>query len=73
MYNPSTTLIKSWAQGSPKKSLAIVLDIDEPDYVLMYYFANNQMIWTLVNENSMKKYGCPYQILNSPKNPGKKI
>jgi len=68
LYNPSTSLIKSWAEGSPSKSLAIVLEIDEPDYILMYYFANNQTIWTLINENTLQKYGCPYTILNSIEN-----
>ena len=66
LYNPSTSLIKSWAEGSPRKSLAIVLEIDETnDYALLYYFANNQSIWTLINESSLSKYGCPYIILNS--------
>ena len=74
MYNPRTTLIKSWAEGSPRKSLAVVLEVDEAsDYALMYYFANNQTIWTLISERSMEKYGCPYRILNSPKNTRKKI
>lgn len=74
LYNPNTTLIKSWAEGSPRKSLAVVLEVDEQnDYALMYYFANNQAIWTLINENSMDKYGCPYTILNSPENPQGKI
>ena len=65
MYNPSTSLIKSWAEGSPCKSLAVVLELDEDkDYALLYYFANNMAIWTLINENSLQKYGCPYTILN---------
>jgi hypothetical protein len=54
--------------------LAVVLEVDEQnDYALMYYFANNLAIWTLINENSMAKYGCPYTILNSPENPQGKI
>ena len=74
LYNPNTTLIKSWAEGSPRKSLAVVLEIDEAsDYALLYYFANNQSIWTLINENAMAKYGCPYTILNSPENTQKNI
>jgi len=65
LYNPSTTLIKSWGEGAPKKSIAVVLQIDEPDYILLYCFANNRSIWTLISERSMDKYGCPYTILNS--------
>ena len=66
MYNPSTSLIKSWAEGSP---LAVVLELDEDnDYALLYYFANNMAIWTLINENSLQKYGCPYTILNRMEN-----
>ena len=65
LYNPSTSLIKSWAEGTPCKSLAVVLELDEDsDYALMYYFANNRSIWTLINEKSLNKYGCPYTILN---------
>ena len=69
LYNPSTSLIKSWAEGTPCKSLAVVLELDEGnDYALLYYFANNRSIWTLINENSLSKYGCPYTILNSIEN-----
>ena len=69
MYNPSTSLIKSWAERSPCKSLALVAELDEDnDYALLYYFANNMAIWTLINENSVQKYGCPYTILNRMEN-----
>ncbi len=65
LYNPSKSLIKSWAEGTPCKSLAVVLESDKGnDYALLYYFANNMSIWTLINENSLQKYGCPYTILN---------
>ena len=74
LYNPSTSLIKSWAQGSPAKSLAVVIAIDEAnDYALMYYFAINQSIWTLINDKALAKYGCPYILLNSIKNHPEKF
>jgi hypothetical protein len=69
LYNTSTCLIKSWAEGSPRKSLAVVIDIDESnDYALMYYFANNRAIWTLINDKAIAKYGSPYTLLSSLKN-----
>ncbi len=74
LYNTSTCLIKSWAEGSPRKSLAVVIDIDEDhDYALMYYFAINKAIWTLINDKAIAKYGSPYTLLNSVENHLKKF